>query len=287
MKIKAALFLIILFIFTSSFLNPREVALDVEKKSLNPHLPTVSFTVEHAVTSEDVIKGLMYRRHLPTNHGMILHSHSPRKTKIWMLNTYIDLSIAMLDEQGVIKEMHDLKAHPEMLAKRASQSSYESDAVRDFFHKNGVVSQTPVKYVLEMNKGWFKQNQIKVGDVVNWDPSGTRAWVIRTRELSSLPQQNKPFLYEIAQPGMQSITLAGGFLKKDIAFLDSHYRIISKKTLSTKQNNYAQDSIFYCQRPASYILIAPAGWFFKHGIQANDIIRMKSERVGFEPTVRV
>lgn len=264
--------LLISFFFTLSFLEAREIILKPERASFGIETQSVSFTAEHALNPEETARGLMYRRHLPENHGMILHSQHPKKAKIWMLDTYIDLSVAMIDENGIIREIHDLKAYPEMMQGRNQFSN--DNSIRNFFHQKSVKSRYPVKYVLEMNKGWFSKNHIQPGDVVNWDPNGERGWVIHTKDISNInSSESRPVLIALTKPGAQSITSAKNYFKRDVAFLDKDYRIVAKTTLVGKNNVYSKP-VFYSQTPVHYILIAPAGWFYKYSIQINDLIRM-------------
>lgn len=90
-------------------------------------------------------RGLMYRRYLGKNEGMLFIYDSPRRLSFWMKNTRIPLSIAFLDGNGKIVQIEDMRP-------------YDSAA----FHP----SSQPVQYALEMNRGWFERNGVGVGDVV-------------------------------------------------------------------------------------------------------------------------
>jgi len=98
-------------------------------------------TVEVAANDPDRMQGLMHRRMLPENRGMIFVFPAEDRHAMWMKNTFIPLSVAFIDSKGVITNIEDMKprtldAHP---------------AVR------------PVRYALEMNLGWFSRNGIKAG----------------------------------------------------------------------------------------------------------------------------
>ena len=57
----------------------------------------VSFiTLDHAITNEETQWGMMNRKSLPDNHGMIFTFNDSAIRKFWMFNCYIDLSIAYL-----------------------------------------------------------------------------------------------------------------------------------------------------------------------------------------------
>ena len=86
--------------------------------------------------------GLMYRSHLPSGQGMLFVYPSPIRICMWMKNTLIPLSVAFLDEEGLILNIEDM-----------TPQSEESHC-----------SVKPVRYALEMNQGWFAGHGVKVGD---------------------------------------------------------------------------------------------------------------------------
>src|SRR5262245_19224522 len=111
-------------------------------------LPEVTLTIDgHAVTAEVAAtfesrsQGLMHRRMLPENRGMLFVFREPGAHAMWMKNTYIPLSVAFLDEKGRIINIADMQPHTE-------------DA-------HGASS--PARYALEMNLGWFARRKIKPG----------------------------------------------------------------------------------------------------------------------------
>lgn len=86
-------------------------------------------------------KGLMFRKEMATNEGMLFVYEKEEKRSFWMKNTYIPLSIAYLDKSGKIVHIADMKPHDET----STSSIY------------------PAQYALEMNVGWFEKHQVKVG----------------------------------------------------------------------------------------------------------------------------
>jgi len=101
-------------------------------------------TAEIADTPQKRQLGLMYRNELEENRGMLFIFPLPNYLSFWMKNTYIPLSIAFIDTNGIITEIEDME--PETTTSHVSQ----------------FLSQ----YALEMNQGWFEKNNIKVGDKV-------------------------------------------------------------------------------------------------------------------------
>ncbi len=113
-----------------------------EKKTLTVKDRTI--TVEIADTSEKRMTGLMYRKSLGKNEGMLFIFSGEEIHSFWMKNTLIPLSIAFIKEDGTIVHIEDMEPQTEM----SHSSKY------------------PVKYALEVNKGWFKENNITVGDKI-------------------------------------------------------------------------------------------------------------------------
>ena len=103
-------------------------------------------TVEIADTPEKRAHGLMFVKKLSKDQGMLFVFDSPEIQSFWMKNTLIPLSIGYFDEKKRLIEV--LEMQPESLVSR-ELATYPSSA--------------PAKYALEMNKGWFKENNIKAG----------------------------------------------------------------------------------------------------------------------------
>jgi uncharacterized membrane protein (UPF0127 family) len=96
---------------------------------------------EVAATDPDRTQGLMYRRMLPENRGMLFVFPQTAMHAMWMMNTYIPLSVAFLDESGVVVNIEDMEPH----------TRTTHGATR------------PARYALEANLGWFRKRGIKAG----------------------------------------------------------------------------------------------------------------------------
>ena len=105
--------------------------------SVNGH----KLTAEVASTEATRTQGLMHRRILPADRGMLFVFPDVSRHAMWMMNTFIPLSVAFLDEDGTIINIEDMKPH--------TQDSHPS--------------AKPAKYALEMNLGWFAKRGIKPG----------------------------------------------------------------------------------------------------------------------------
>ena len=86
-------------------------------------------------------RGLMFRKSLAPNGGMLFVFDDASVHCMWMKNTYIPLSVAFLDEKGTIINIADMQPH--------SEQSH--------------CATRPALYALEMDRGWFAQRGIKPG----------------------------------------------------------------------------------------------------------------------------
>lgn len=103
-----------------------------------------SLRVELANTEETRRRGLMFRRNLPANYGMIFIYVDEGPNAMWMKNTYVPLSVAFLDSSGKILNIEDMTPNTEQA--HASRGN--------------------AKYAIEVNQGWFAQRRVRPGDKV-------------------------------------------------------------------------------------------------------------------------
>ncbi|RJP57493.1 MAG: DUF192 domain-containing protein [Candidatus Auribacter fodinae] len=102
--------------------------------------------VEVADSEEERALGLMYRDKLREDRGMLFVFEEEAYRAFWMKNTKIPLSLAYINEQGVITEIVDMAPFDE----RSHKSTKKA------------------KYALEVNQGWFENHNIKVGDSIGF-----------------------------------------------------------------------------------------------------------------------
>ena len=110
-------------------------SIDIEK--LIPNIEIVS-------TFEDRKKGLMFKQSIPDDFGMFFIWEYENEQCMWMKDTFIPLSLAYISNDGEIIDIHDMVP----------------------FSRKSVCSSKPVKYALEVNKNWFKENNISIGDTL-------------------------------------------------------------------------------------------------------------------------
>src|ERR1017187_2255590 len=128
----------------------------------------IKVKAEIATKWGELSTGLMGRKHLPRNAGMLFDFGNDRPLSFWMQNTYIPLSIAFIDSKGMVKQIENMVP----LSTRA------------------IRSHGSCRYALEVNEGWFDDNSIFVGAQVAVPfvpPTGTPAEV-----QPSVPSENKP-----------------------------------------------------------------------------------------------
>jgi uncharacterized membrane protein (UPF0127 family) len=97
--------------------------------------------VQVAQTPEQRQIGLMFRKEMPQHEGMLFVFEQAATQCFWMRNTLIPLTAAFVADDGTIVNLADMKPQ--------SDDSH--------------CSVKPVRYVLEMNVGWFAKRQIKAG----------------------------------------------------------------------------------------------------------------------------
>lgn len=107
--------------------------------------------VELANCPESRNKGLMYRTVLGEDCGMLFSFPKLEVQSFWMKNTSLPLSIAFINEHGVITNIENMTP----------------------FSLDNVFSNQPVKLALEMTHGWFENNCIKPGDVIRGLPDNS------------------------------------------------------------------------------------------------------------------
>ncbi len=94
-----------------------------------------------AQTPQQHAKGLMHRTEMPTHEGMLFVFETPSPLCFWMKNTLIPLTAAFIADDGTIVNLADMQP-------RSEQSH---------------CAAKPVRFVLEINQGWFAKRNIKPG----------------------------------------------------------------------------------------------------------------------------
>ena len=94
--------------------------------------------------------GLMHRKTMGPNEGMLFVFEQAAPQCFWMKNTLLPLSIAFLADDGTVVNIEDMKPQ-----------SLDSHCAKE-----------PVRFALEMNQGWFAKRGIKPGSKLSGRPFG-------------------------------------------------------------------------------------------------------------------
>jgi uncharacterized membrane protein (UPF0127 family) len=112
------------------------------------NLPRVTLTAgmhlihaQVAATHQQRAVGLMFRKEMPAGEGMLFVFEQPSSQCFWMKNTLLPLTAAFVADDGTIVNLADMQPQTEKTH----------------------CSTKPVRFVLEMNQGWFAKRGIKAG----------------------------------------------------------------------------------------------------------------------------
>jgi len=108
---------------------------------INKNGTSAPLYAEVAETEEARRRGLMHRKEMPFNRGMLFVFEFEQRLNFWMKDTYLPLSIAFIDKDGVITEICDMRP-------------LDTSVIR---------SKMPARYALEVSRGWFAKNNITQG----------------------------------------------------------------------------------------------------------------------------
>jgi uncharacterized membrane protein (UPF0127 family) len=101
-----------------------------------------------ASTPQQRATGLMWRRDMPQHEGMLFVFEQPSVQCFWMMNTPSPLTAAFLADDGTIVNLADMQP--------LSTQSH--------------CSKQPVRFVLEMNQGWFEKKGLRAGARLSGEP---------------------------------------------------------------------------------------------------------------------
>ena len=105
-----------------------------------------------ATTDQQRATGLMFRREMPQTEGMLFVFEQASQQCFWMKNTLLPLSAAFVADDGTIVNLVDMKPQT----------------------TDSHCSTQPVRFVLEMNQGWFQKKGIKAGFKLGGAPFKSR-----------------------------------------------------------------------------------------------------------------
>ncbi|MBC7783758.1 MAG: DUF192 domain-containing protein [Burkholderiales bacterium] len=116
--------------------------------SVNLRLGNQDFILQVADEDAELEKGLMFRKSMPSNEGMIFIFDSAAQRAFWMKNTLIDLDIVYLDRDAKIVSIKTMRS-------------------KDL---TGIPSDHPAMYAIELNAGIAKECGLAVGQIIDLSP---------------------------------------------------------------------------------------------------------------------
>ena len=133
-----------------------------------PKLPAIKLWLgrqeimaEIAATQRELATGMMHRKEMGENEGMLFIMPFPQRAAFYMRNTYVPLSVAYIDTEGTILEIHDLQPLNEEPVPSRSER---------------------IHFVLETKQGWFDRNQVSIGNVIRTEYGTLRETFSRRRQ---------------------------------------------------------------------------------------------------------
>ena len=130
----------------ASVIAQDEPQMDLPRAKLSAGVHQISAQVAQTPNQRSI--GLMFRKEMLQAEGMLFIFEQPGMQCFWMKNTLIPLTAAFVADNGEIVNLMDMKPHSE-----APHCSIK-----------------PVRYVLEMNQGWFAKKSIKAGARLSGEP---------------------------------------------------------------------------------------------------------------------
>lgn len=118
----------------------QEPQLDLRRVKLTAGMYQID--TQLAMTPQQREVGLMFRKEMPQAEGMLFIFEQSATQCFWMKNTILPLTAAFVADDGRIVNLTDMKPQTE----------------------DSHCSEEPVRYVLEMNQGWFAKKNLKKGN---------------------------------------------------------------------------------------------------------------------------
>jgi len=128
----------------------QDAQMDLQRVPLGAGMYKIDAQVALAPREREI--GLMYRKEMPQQEGMLFVFEEPATQCFWMKNTLLPLTAAFVADDGRIVNLVDMQPQT----------------------TNSHCSEEPVRYVLEMNQGWFAKKNIKKGVKLTGTPFAAR-----------------------------------------------------------------------------------------------------------------
>ncbi len=128
-----------LALLATGFAAAQQPQMNLRRVTLSAGMHQIDAQVAQTVDQRSI--GLMWRREMPQHEGMLFVFEQPSVQCFWMMNTYLPLTAAFIDDDGRIVNLADMQP----------------------LKTDSHCSARPVRYVLEMNQGWFAKRGLRAG----------------------------------------------------------------------------------------------------------------------------
>lgn len=139
MFMRRIVFLCFAFSFAAASAWSQEAQMDLPRVELGAGMYKIEAQLARTPREREI--GLMFRKEMPQQEGMLFVFEQPSMQCFWMKNTLLPLTAAFVADDGRIVNLVDMQ--PQTLDSHCSTE--------------------PVRFVLEMNQGWFARKNIKKG----------------------------------------------------------------------------------------------------------------------------
>jgi uncharacterized protein len=150
MNLRRALLLLLLAFAPALPVAAQEPQMQLPRVRLSAGMHQIEAQV--AQTPEARTIGLMFRKEMPQHEGMLFVFEQASVQCFWMKNTLLPLTAAFVADDGTVVNLADMKPQT----------------------TDSHCSARPVRYVLEMNQGWFEKKGIKPGFKLSGAPFQAR-----------------------------------------------------------------------------------------------------------------
>jgi len=118
-----------------------------QKGIIQARIEDVLLNLEVACTMEQITRGLMFRKYLGENHGMIFLFDEPQVLNFWMKNTFVDLDIAFILD-NTIKSIRPMEAQSQQIISSQTKVNIAIEVNRGFFQKHNIAPNSKVDFLL-------------------------------------------------------------------------------------------------------------------------------------------
>lgn len=139
----------ILFVLLLLMTSVKAAAVTFQKKKIK--IQNQILVVEIADTETKAFQGLMFRKKLGPNEGMLFIFNDEKPRTFWMKNTFLPLDIGFFSSA-------------KKLVNKQSMKPVQSEMEKPESYSSGV----PAQYVLEVNQNWFEKNKIQTGQTFSF-----------------------------------------------------------------------------------------------------------------------